>query len=632
MHPRARSTAPRLLSLAMLTAVLTTVGLLAWPHPAAAAEEQPSRQQREEWRQRIVHTPKPGKGCYAATYPEDKWREVPCGKSNGKIYPPRAGAISRVDTVGGSGPDVSAKVTGTISQAQGSFDSVNGLTSESNSNGVANSYSLQLNTNFFSGSSVCNNAPDKANCQGWEQFVYDSSGSTQIQYWLLNWGKAGSLCPTPRGASCKQNFVSSDGWCPQTVSGFTDVLCVVDAAAPPAAAAQVATGLGQLAVVGFAAQGGNPDSMTMTVGNTVTTGSGGNYFPDLASKWTESEFNVFGDSNDTANFNNGTTIQVRTSVASGTSAAPSCDLRSFTAEANNLTLVATDDNPSKSALPSLVFTESNAPGSMLSSCAGAVSLGDTHMTTFDGLHYDFQAAGEFVLAQSASGFTVQARQASGAPTWPQAAVNKAVAIRIGGNRVAIYLAPERVVVNGAVRTLADGQILALANGVRLTRHGNQYVLAATDGDNVHATLNPTWMDLAVGLGRASARTITGLLGNPGGNAHALATSTGQVLAEPIAFDVFYHAYADSWRVKDGQSLFAEPSPIKPAAPSKPFFAKDLDPAAQERARTACRTAGVTHPDLLEDCTLDATVLNDAAATRVFVPAPPRLLRVIKPVM
>ena len=80
------------------------------------------------------------------------------------------------------------------------------------------------------------------------------------------------------------------------------------------------------------------------------------------------------------------------------------------------------------------------PAARLSNCAAATSVGDTHLTTFNGLLYDFQASGDFVLAQVDPDFVVQTRQVSGAPTWPDASVNSAVATRMGKTKVAVCLA------------------------------------------------------------------------------------------------------------------------------------------------------------------------------------------------
>ena len=87
---------------------------------------------------------------------------------------------------------------------------------------------------------------------------------------------------------------------------------------------------------------------------------------------------------------------------------------SFTGETNNLTLVNSPPTALPGTLPALVFSESfpAAPGAP-ATCADATSIGDTHLTTFDGLYYDFQASGEFLLAQDGPEFVVQTRQGVG---------------------------------------------------------------------------------------------------------------------------------------------------------------------------------------------------------------------------
>src|SRR6516165_10202401 len=72
--------------------------------------------------------------------------------------------------------------------------------------------------------------------------------------------------------------------------------------------------------------------------------------------------------------------------------------------------------------------------------AAASSIGDTHLRTFNGLFYDFQAAGDFILAEVEPDFTVHTRQVSGAPKWPDATVNQGVAARFARTEVAICLA------------------------------------------------------------------------------------------------------------------------------------------------------------------------------------------------
>ena len=584
--------------------------------PRAVFPEKPTAVERESWRKTILHTPRPKKACYAATYPEAEWREVACKTPPHKLRVPRHGI--RPLTVG-DGLDFSATVTGYISEAEGSFDSVTGVTSESSSDGP-DTYSLQLNTEFVT-TTAC--STDLA-CRGWEQFVFDG-GFGFIQYWLKNYGPAGSICPS--------------GWDPVTLVG-TEVDCVTDSNAavetcPSGTVSCVIpiTSLGELKVTGTVAGVNGPDdSVVITVGSTAYSAPGNNLLPDLGSHWQIAEFNVLGDGGgNEANFNAGSTIVVRTSVDSGTTSGPGCVEEGFTAESNNLTLTNTTEMPSSSAWPSLVFTESNAPNVTTVSCASAISIGDTHLTTFDGLYYDFQASGEFVLVENGSDFVVQTRQASGAPTWPNAAVNKAVATQMGKSRVAVYIEPTRMVIDGVANDLADGKTIPLATGVQISRQGNLYTISSADGNRVQATLNSTWIDLSVGLGHAPLTEARGLLGNPQGNAQELATSNGVVLREPVAFTDLYHTYADSWRVQPRDSLFTEATTIKAGIPEKPFFARDLDRTAYANALATCKAAGVKVQDLLESCALDATVLNDSTAVKVFVHAPPPR-HVIRPVL
>src|SRR5262249_54066592 len=101
-------------------------------------------------------------------------------------YVPRTGT-SGAQTVG-DGHDYAASVTGLLTSATGSFPKVKGVTSETD--GGANRYSIQLNSNFMT-TAVCNGHP---NCLSWEQFVYSSGEHAAfMQYWLIRWNAS---CPT----------------------------------------------------------------------------------------------------------------------------------------------------------------------------------------------------------------------------------------------------------------------------------------------------------------------------------------------------------------------------------------------------------------------------------------------------
>ena len=100
------------------------------PSSQESAKQQPAEAEREGWRKKMLRIPRPKNGCFTATYPETEWREVPCKEPPHKPYPPKRLGMMRTDTVGGTGSNFSAVVTGHITEAEGSFDRVTGVTSE----------------------------------------------------------------------------------------------------------------------------------------------------------------------------------------------------------------------------------------------------------------------------------------------------------------------------------------------------------------------------------------------------------------------------------------------------------------------------------------------------------------------
>jgi hypothetical protein len=605
---------------------------------AAVVQKAPERlspeelKKREPWRKAMLAIPLPKKGCFTAAYPNRQWREIPCRPSTPhRPTFPHAGGMTQLETVGGSGPDFSATVTGHISTAEGSFDSATGITS-------IGDYSLQLNTQHFS-TSACSGSPNNTGslttgCRGWEQFVYQSSGSAYIQYWLLDYGPPGTSCPMPVHAGCG-GFVYSDGWCPFTITLEADnpntTQCAMDAVNEPPVSAEPMTSLDQTKLAGTAS--GTGDSIAVTNGGGIPSpATGDNRLPGLGANWNEAEFNAFGGGNSgQATFNSGTNVVVRTEVLSGSNAGPGCDLRSFTGESTNLTLGNSPPvSPAPTPAPALVFSESNpAPAGAAASCLDAVSIGDTHLTTFNGLLYDFQAAGDFLLADTGRDFLVQTRQVSGAPNWPDADVNNAVAVQTGKSRVAICL-PDRVIVDGKPVEVPE-RGLALASGGRVIRQSNVYTIWGASGDSVRAEMDGSYINVSVGLGKWPS-AVRGLLANANGEVSEIETRGGQVLTANLTrdggllrgtfpFDDLYHPYADSWRIPAEASLLSVCGRgSEPGIASRPFYAKDLAAQLAEHARGVCTTAGVTPGPLLDACTLDVAVIGTDTAAKVYVGA------------
>src|SRR5260370_23702765 len=195
----------KLLGLAtlMLSVVLIGVGKAGAqpqpkPKPRVVDETNPGvkvspilLKQREAWRKSMVRSQRPKKGCFVATYPQKTWKEVQCVTPRPVPLGHKRGARPFIV---GNGTDFSAQVTGNTTAAEGTFENVSLGISESGG-GIANKYSLQLNTNTFS-TVTCAGAANPGTCQGWEQFIYSSVtlGEILIQYWLLGYNN-----PCPAG-------------------------------------------------------------------------------------------------------------------------------------------------------------------------------------------------------------------------------------------------------------------------------------------------------------------------------------------------------------------------------------------------------------------------------------------------
>jgi hypothetical protein len=243
----------------------------------------------------------------------------------------------------GNGTDYAASVTGTISKTTGSFNDVSsGITETGQVNDtgsqIANTFTLQINSQFFSLSPACAAAANPATCQAWEQFVYETDGNAvYMQYWLINYG---ATCPSgwwSYGSDCYTNSPAS------TYSG----------------SALTAADLANVTFAGSAQSGGN-DEVSLSVGSGAATMVSN---PDskvyLAGSWNVSEFNVFGDGGGgQANFSAGSTLEAKVAVHATDSQAPTCIEEGFTGETNNLSLTGTSALGPQTS-PTIAFAQTN---------------------------------------------------------------------------------------------------------------------------------------------------------------------------------------------------------------------------------------------------------------------------------
>ena len=245
------------------------------------------------------------------------------------------------------------------------------------------------------------------------------------------------------------------------------------------------------------------------------------------------------------------------------------------------------------------------------------SHGDVHIRSTDGLSYDFQAAGDYVLFQSTDGeVVVQARQ----EMWdqnPKVSVNRAGAMRVMADKIELYLLPKMAFyVNGQLTNLPTSRLELPSGGViEPSKSGTKGTLMVYwPNQSFVARLvyygNNT-MDVEVRRDLPPMRTYEGLIGNlDGDRSNDLQIRGGAYLdAKPTSETIA--RVGESWRVRPSELLFtrAHPAPASGVVQNQPGLA-DLDPEARRLARETCAAAGITDAMAIRHCTYDVAATGD----------------------
>ncbi len=246
--------------------------------------------------------------------------------------------------------------------------------------------------------------------------------------------------------------------------------------------------------------------------------------------------------------------------------------------------------------------------------SGGRTTGDPHLTTIDGLHYDFQTVGEFTLAQSTTdNFLVQVRQVA-AKASQFASLNTAMATRVGGRRLEIAVEGDHTVlrVDGAVTTKLPDRLGGTTISRSSTMFGDSYTLTWPDGTVVRAVpIGPFGLNVEVAPAPKRKGKLAGLLGNFDGNpANDLSTGTGAPLGTFPSADVVDHAFADHWRITQAGSLFTYPAGRNTASYTDRKFPYTSAIPNRAAAEKVCRDAGITDATLLQACVVDLAATND----------------------
>jgi hypothetical protein len=346
---------------------LTGFSLTVAAQTSNAAYDRADEQTREAWRTAIHHNPAPEAGCFTASFPSTKWVAVQCAPA--PAYRSAVPIGNREQTIGNGSDFVAEAPSGhTFTSVVGSFPTATGITSEQSvgvpafgNGGIlgVNEYTLQVNTNFYH-SAACGSY---TKCLAWQQYVVStntpvsltSSSLTNetevfIEYWLIDYGKN-------RRASCPSGFINGGA----DAEG-PGVDCVQNTAATLIYKGQLPiTDLGGETLQGTATAGGT-DAATFTYGGNAYTATVKDSYTDIASGWTEAEFNVFGNAGGSeAEFNTGVSITAKLALTDGSTSAPTClspsGIDGTTGETNNLN--AGSCTTAGGSAPYLTFTESD---------------------------------------------------------------------------------------------------------------------------------------------------------------------------------------------------------------------------------------------------------------------------------
>ena len=282
------------------------------------------------------------------------------------------------------------------------------------------------------------------------------------------------------------------------------------------------------------------------------------------------------------------------------------------------------------------FTDGDGSLETLLSALDAVAVGDPHITAVDGLHYDFQSAGEFVALRGRNGMELQLRMTPVSTATPLTdpnsgltsgvSVNTGLAARVGDHRVTYQAEGSNAPVlrvDGVVTTLPAGG-LDLGGG-RLMPQGNGIQIDFPDQTSVTVSsslwsyYNVWWLHVSV----FHTPAYEGIMGARKNGSWLPRLSDGSAFgAMPAAmhdrYVELYVKFADSWRVTDETSLFdyaegtstatytnkAWPTENGPyVADSKP----PVKPLPHKEAQRACR--GVMGKAAKADCEFDVMVMG-----------------------
>ena len=186
--------------------------------------------------------------------------------------------------------------------------------------------------------------------------------------------------------------------------------------------------------------------------------------------------------------------------------------------------------------------------------------GDVHMVTYDGLHYDFQAVGDYVLTRSTlpgDSFQVQIATAA-VPALHAISITTEAAAQVGSDIVTFGVGQSGVVwVDGAPDTAlsAGGSAQVLSGGQLAELAPDTFRLTWSTGEALTVTdVGPYLNDDVTLPTQDGAGSVAGLLGSNSGQANDFQLPDGTVPSQPLSASELLGEFASAWQVTSATSL------------------------------------------------------------------------------
>ena len=288
--------------------------------------------------------------------------------------------------------------------------------------------------------------------------------------------------------------------------------------------------------------------------------------------------------------------------------------------------------------------------------SSSADAGDPHITTINGVNYDFQAAGEFtVLRNEDTRFELQTRQSPVLTDFTPGvnphtglascvSLNTAVALRVGKRRVTYQIPDQSTAGEQRPQLLVDGKPVKTSgrinlgggNFIRKITSGGEVDIRLTDGTRVivtplfWASQNYWYMDVQV-FNTSAREGVMGPILAPEWLPRAPNGSDFGAIPASLAdrHVLLNQKFADAWRLRSNTSLFD----YAPGTSSADFTDRNWPPESgkvctsttvgghtprvkeprPDLAQQACK--GIRDEAIHANCIFDVTVMGDAVAAK-----------------